>query len=115
MITIKRIYDPYSSHDGSRIFVDRMWARGLTKEKAHIDHWLKEIAPSSELRTWFAHDPKKWPEFKLRYFRELDANASAVSELFQHIKRGKVTLLYGAKDQEHNNALALKEYIQRKQ
>jgi len=111
MIGIKRIYDPASPDDGRRILVDRIWPRGKTKESAKIDLWLPELAPSGALRKWFAHDPARWPEFKKRYFVELAANAEHVENLRREAERNKVTLLYGARDQEHNNAVALREYI----
>lgn len=110
LIAVKRIYDPWTEEDGRRIFVDRLWARGLTKEEAHIDIWMKEIAPSTELRKWFAHDPEKWPEFKKRYAVELDNNPCVLS-LREYIRKENVTLLYGARDEKHNDAAALKEYL----
>lgn len=109
-IVTKRIYEPANKADGLRIFVDRLWARGLTKEKAHIDVWLKEVAPSDQLRIWFNHDPAKWHMFKTRYKAELVDNP-AFDELKKYITAKKVTLLYGAKDNEHNQAVALKEFL----
>ena len=94
-----------------RILVDRLWPRGLTKEKAAIDLWLKGIAPSTELRKWFAHDPKKWNEFRKKYLQELKDNEEQVSILKKHVKNGAVTLVYGAKDEEHNEAEVLKEFL----
>ncbi len=99
--------------DGMRILVDRLWPRGLTKERARIDLWLKGIAPSTELRKWFGHDPAKWEQFKELYHRELEANAEQVSILKDQLKGGTVTLLYAAKDVEHNEALVLKEWLSR--
>jgi uncharacterized protein YeaO (DUF488 family) len=108
-IEIKRVYEKPGKEDGKRILVDRLWPRGLTKEKASIDLWLKEIAPSTELRKWFGHDPEKWKEFKKHYSDELKKNEEQVSLLKEQLKKGKVTLVYGAKDKEHNEALVLKE------
>ena len=108
-IKIKRVYEKPDKEDGKRILVDRLWPRGLTKEKAGIDLWLKEIAPSTELRKWFGHDPEKWKEFGKRYSAELKKNEEQVSLLKEQLKKGTVTLVYGAKDKEHNEALVLKE------
>ena len=113
-LCIKRVYAEPSQDDGMRILVDRLWPRGLTKEKAKVDLWLKEIAPSSELRKWFAHDPKKWPEFKRRYAEELKAESGPLARLRQEADRKTVTLLYGAKDEEHNEAVVLLEIMQHK-
>jgi len=110
-INIKRVYEAPGKEDGMRILVDRLWPRGLTKEKASVDLWLKEIAPSTELRKWFGHDPDKWKEFQKRYHKELKANKEQVSLLKEQIKKGTVTLVYGAKDEEHNEALVLKESL----
>lgn len=110
-INIKRVYESPDKKDGTRILVDRLWPRGLTKEKAKVDLWLKDIAPSAELRKWFGHDPEKWMEFKKRYQAELNENAASVSQLKEQIKKGTVTLVYGAKDEEHNDAFFLKEYL----
>ena len=110
-IHIKRVYEKPSKEDGTRILVDRLWPRGLTKEKAAIDLWLKKIAPSTELRKWFDHDPDKWKEFQKRYRAELKKNKEEALLLKEQAKRGTVTLLYGAKDEEHNEALVLKELL----
>lgn len=110
-IKIKRVYEPSEKEDGIRILVDRLWPRGLTKEKAGIDLWLKEIAPSNELRKWFNHDPAKRKEFKQRYYHELKKNKEAVSQLKEQLKKGTATLVYSAKDEEYNNAVALKELL----
>jgi uncharacterized protein YeaO (DUF488 family) len=110
-IQLKRIYEPYSKEDGYRILVDRLWPRGFTKEKAASDLWLKEIAPSTELRKWFGHEPEKWKEFQKKYRIELKQNKEAVDRLRDYITRGKVTLLYGAKDEEHNEAQVIKDFI----
>jgi uncharacterized protein YeaO (DUF488 family) len=112
MLKIKRIYGLPTSEDGIRILVDRLWPRGLSKEKVKIDLWLKDIAPSNELRKWFSHDPKKWIEFKKKYFKELNSQKDLVDLIIQKSKRGNVTLLYGAKDEKFNNALALREYLE---
>ena len=108
-IKIKRVYAEPSDKDGKRILIDRLWPRGLTKEKAQVDLWLKDIAPSTELRKWFAHDPGKWSEFKKRYLHELKDNNAAVQTLKDELSKGKVTLVYGAKDEEHNDAVVIQE------
>ncbi|PJF05223.1 DUF488 domain-containing protein [Acinetobacter seifertii] len=114
-IHIKRIYEHVTANDGKRILVDRLWSRGISKENAHLDLWLKEVAPSTELRKWFhAATPDHWEEFKRRYLKELETN-SAVEEL-QHIAvKHTVTLLYAAKDVEHNHAIILKDYLLKKE
>jgi uncharacterized protein YeaO (DUF488 family) len=112
-IKLKRVYEELAKTDGTRILVDRLWPRGLTKEKAHIDLWLKDVAPSTVLRKWFAHDPAKWPEFKARYKAELKDNATHLALLEQAITRGPATLLYGAKDTEHNEAVVLQDLLSR--
>ncbi len=110
-VAIKRVYEPAEKSDGKRILVDRLWPRGLGKEDAHIDLWLKEIAPSNELRKWFAHDPKKWPEFQKRYGEELKAQGAQLAQLKSEAAHGRVTLLYGAKDEEHNQAVVLQAIL----
>lgn len=110
-VQIKRVYDPPAPGDGRRVLVDRLWPRGLKKEQAAIDVWLKEVAPSTTLRQWYHHDPAKWTEFKRRYFAEL-ADSPHVAELRQMAQTAPLTLLYTARDEEHNNALALHEYLQ---
>lgn len=112
-LKIKRVYEQPEKEDGKRILVDRLWPRGLTKEKASIDLWLKDIAPTTELRKWFGHDPAKWKEFKKRYHQELKNNKEQVSILYEQLKKRGVTLVYGAKDEEHNEALVLKEWLNR--
>jgi len=112
-IRIKRVYDKPAKTDGRRVLVDRVWPRGLTKEEAQIDDWLKEIAPSTRLRKWFGHDPERWPEFKKRYAKELKSQREQVDRLAQKARKRTVTLLFGAKDIEHNNAVALKEHIEK--
>lgn len=110
-LKIKRVYEQSAKEDGKRILVDRLWPRGLTKEKANIDLWLKDVAPSTELRKWFAHDPAKWDEFQKRYLKELKSNKDNVTIIKELIKSGTVTLVYGARDQEHNEALVLKKHL----
>ena len=110
---LKRIYDNPAKADGRRVLVDRVWPRGLTKEEAQIDDWMKEIAPSTRLRKWFGHDPARWMEFKKRYAAELKGQREQVKQLAQQARKGTVTLLFGAKDIEHNNAVALKKYIEK--
>lgn len=110
-IKIKRIYDKPNAADGYRILVDRLWPRGISKEFAHLDCWLKSIAPSSELRIWYGHDPKKWLEFKNQYFAELALNVDSVQELVEYLHKGKIALLYAAKEPIYNHAEALKAYI----
>jgi uncharacterized protein YeaO (DUF488 family) len=112
-LTIKRIYEPAAPKDGFRILIDRIWPRGLSKASASVDLWLKTLAPSTELRQWFGHDPEKWVQFRQRYFAELDGQAEAVDQVLKMAKRRRVTLLYGAKDTLHNNAVALMEYLDR--
>lgn len=112
-IKIKRVYEAPNTNDGKRILVDRLWPRGLTKEKADVDLWLKDIAPTAVLRKWFNHDPEKWEEFKIRYFDELKNNKEPVSLLKDEIKKGPVTLIYGAKDEVHNEALVLKDSLKK--
>lgn len=111
-IRIKRVYEEPEEVDGRRIFVDRLWARGLSKEKAKVDIWAKEIAPSTELRRWYGHDPNKWTEFKSRYAAELDAHPGQVEEILKEVRAGIVTFLYSSKEEHLNNAVALQEYIE---
>jgi uncharacterized protein YeaO (DUF488 family) len=114
MIKIKRIYDTPTQDDGFRLLVDRLWPRGLSKEKAKVDLWLKEIAPTNELRKWYSHDPKKWVEFRKKYFKDLDTKRELVNQIVQKMKVGDVTLLYSSKEERLNNAVALKEYIEKR-
>ena len=109
--TLKRAYEPPAPADGFRVLVERLWPRGLKKEDAALDLWLKDIAPSKELRQWFSHDPAKWEEFCRRYWAELAAHPDALQVLKDKIHRGKVTLVYGSKDEEHNAAVALKKFL----
>lgn len=112
-IKLKRVYEKPDKADGLRILVDRLWPRGLTKEKAALDLWLKEIAPSTELRKWFGHDPKKWTEFRRRYRAELKIHPDKLKMIKGKAKEGTVTLLYGARDQEHNEAIVLQQILDR--
>jgi uncharacterized protein YeaO (DUF488 family) len=109
----KRVYLPAEPGDGRRILVDRLWPRGVSRESLAGVPWLKEIAPSAELRKWFGHEPAKWAELKRRYFVELDANPAAVADLRKHLGRHRTTPLYAARDGQHNNAVALREYLLR--
>ena len=110
-IQTKRIYEPPARSDGRRILIDRLWPRGLSKATARIDYWAKSVAPSTELRRWYGHEPPKWPEFRRRYFAELDANPAGVAELRVQLGSGTVTLLFGSKETRLNNASALSEYL----
>jgi uncharacterized protein YeaO (DUF488 family) len=110
-LKIKRVYDAPAKSDGKRILVDRLWPRGLTKAAAKVDSWQKEIAPSTELRKWFAHEVEKWPEFQRRYRAELKNNSETLDELKKEMKKGNTTLVYGAKDEEHNAAVVLLKYL----
>lgn len=112
MIKLKRVYEKPSRDDGLRVLVERLWPRGLTKARAAVDLWLKEAAPSPELRKWFGHDPAKWDQFQKRYWKELDENKEAVRLLKQKGRQGTVTLVYAARDEEHNGALALKRWLE---
>jgi uncharacterized protein YeaO (DUF488 family) len=113
MLHLKRAYEPAARTDGRRILVDRLWPRGLTKKRVAIDDWMKELAPSTPLRRWFAHDPKKWPEFQRRYKRELRAHSDLVRRLASLARRGRVTLVFGARDEQHNDAVVLAGIIHR--
>jgi uncharacterized protein YeaO (DUF488 family) len=110
-IKIKRAYESPNDTDGYRILVDRLWPRGISKEKAKVDFWPKDLAPSTELRRWYGHDPEKWSEFKSRYFAELDGNPELIKELLKYARKGPVTFVYSSKEQRLNNAVALKDYI----
>jgi len=109
---IKRAYETATAEDGYRVLVDRLWPRGVAKAEAKIDRWRKEIAPSTALRKWFGHDPARWPEFKRRYFAELEAQRESIDELRTQAANKTVTLVFGAKDTNHNQAVALKEYLE---
>lgn len=110
-INVRRVYDTADSADEFRILVDRLWPRGLSKQEARIDLWLKSVAPSADLRKWYGHDPAKWPEFRRRYFAELDSNQESVQALLAHLDHGKVCLLHASREPEYNNAVALRDYM----
>lgn len=112
MVKLKRVYDSISRTDGTRFLVERLWPRGLSKERLHLTAWLKEVGPSTELRKWFNHDPMKWSRFRARYFRELDSRPESWRPILTAARRGTVTLVYSSHDEQHNNAVALKEYLQ---
>lgn len=112
-IKLKRAYEKPGPEDGHRILVERLWPRGISKEDARLDAWMKDVAPSNELRKWYNHDPAKWAEFKKRYFEELDSEKDAVDELRKTVKGKKVTFVYGSKEEKLNSAAALKEYLER--
>ncbi len=116
MVRLKRAYEPAEPQDGRRILVERLWPRGLRKEQAHFDDWLKDIAPSDSLRKWFHHDPDRWSEFEHRYARELESDAAhaAIDDLVQQAASETVTLIYSAHDEQHNNAIVLKRMIERR-
>lgn len=116
MIAIKRAYDPPSRDDGTRILVDRLWPRGVKKDEAHVEEWMRELGPSNELRKFFGHDPARWREFRTRYLAELGRPEAAplLAELLKMARSGTLTLVYSAKDQEHNQAVVLKELLDRK-
>ena len=114
MVRLKRAYEPPEKGDGYRVLIDRLWPRGLKKEELRLQAWLKDLAPSDGLRRWFGHDPAKWDEFRRRYARELKAHPEAWEPILKASRRGRVTLLYSSHDTEHNNAVALKEYLERK-
>lgn len=113
-IALKSAYAEADQNDGLRILVDRLWPRGISKEQLKIDAWLKELAPSNELRKWFRHDPQKWEEFRRRYFAELAAREEPVAELIDRIGNQRTTLVFAASDKQHNNAVALRDYLQKR-
>lgn len=112
-IRIKRVYDPAVAEDGYRVLVDRVWPRGLRRDESAIDLWLKEAAPSTELRRWFGHSPALWPEFRQRYFRELEGRRGVLSPLLEEAQKRTVTLLFGAREEKYNNAVALREFLEK--
>jgi uncharacterized protein YeaO (DUF488 family) len=112
-LRIKRAYEPVTAADGERILVDRLWPRGLSKKTAAIDSWARDVAPSTTLRRWFGHEPARWTAFKGRYFKELRVADEAVHRIAVRARRHRVTLVYGARDERHNNAVALREYLRR--
>ncbi|MGH8683744.1 MAG: DUF488 domain-containing protein [Nitrosospira sp.] len=112
-LKLKRAYEPPADSDGLRILVDRLWPRGLSKSEAKVELWAKEVAPSNTLRNWYQHELEKWPEFRLRYLDELKSNAAAVKELVAKLGHGNTTLLFSSKELNHNNAVVLKEYLEK--
>ena len=112
MLQVKRIYEPPAKSDGTRLLVERLWPRGLKKEDAKLDGWLREVAPSTALRKWFNHEPAKWGEFQKRYRDELDRNAEAWKPILEAARKGRVTLLFSSHDGDHNNVVALKSYLE---
>lgn len=110
-LRLKRAHEPASPDDGARILIDRLWPRGLSKEKAALDEWMKEIAPSTELRQWFGHDPERWPEFQRRYRAELHQHTEELDRIRALAKKQRVTLVYSAHDEEHNDAIVLKDVL----
>lgn len=113
VVRVKRVYEPPDKADGQRILVDRLWPRGVSKEKAQLDLWLKDVAPSTELRVWFGHKPEKWQRFRRRYETELRKNKELVRILADKAKNGAITLVYAARDERHNEALVLKQFLDR--
>jgi uncharacterized protein YeaO (DUF488 family) len=111
-IKLKRAYEPLTPVDGTSFLVERLWPRGVKKTDLHVEAWLKDVGPSTALRRWFGHDPKKWSEFRRRYFHELSANVDALEPIIKASRRGRVTLVYSSRDMEHNNAVALKDYVE---
>ena len=114
MIRTKRVYEPPAPQDGTRFLVERLWPRGIKKEELDAKAWLREVAPSTELRQWFAHDPNKWSEFKRKYYAELNKEPQAWQPILEAAREGSVTLLYSARDTAHNSAMALKVYLEGK-
>ncbi len=112
-ISVKRAYDPVSSDDGTRFLVERLWPRGIKKEALRLDGWLKDVAPSTELRKWFSHDPAKWKEFQRKYFAELDKSPEALEPILAAARKGRITLIFSSHDIVHNNAVALKSYLEK--
>jgi uncharacterized protein YeaO (DUF488 family) len=113
-IQLRRAYEPPGPHEGKRFLVERLWPRGVKKQDLELDGWLKDVAPSTELREWFHHDTKKWPEFRHRYFAELRSHPQVLEPLLDAARHGPVTLIYGARDAEHNAAVALRDYLERR-
>jgi len=114
MLRIKRAYEPPAKSDGSRLLVERLWPRGIKKEALKMDAWLKDAAPSTALRKWFGHDPEKWAEFQRRYRAELDQRPEAWQPILEAAKKGVVTLLFSSHDTEHNNVVALRDYLEKR-
>ena len=114
MVTLKRAYEPAATSDGTRYLIERLWPRGVKKTALRIDAWLKDVAPSTKLRQWFNHDPRKWPEFQRRYRQELSSNPDGLGVVLGAARKGKVTLVYSSRDSAHNCAVALKKYLDKK-
>jgi uncharacterized protein YeaO (DUF488 family) len=114
MVKLKRAYEPSARSDGTRVLVERLWPRGLTKSALHVDAWLRDVGPSTGLRQWFRHDPRKWGTFRARYFRELDAKPDTWRPIVDAARRHTVTLVFSSHDTEHNNAVALRDYVNAK-
>ncbi len=112
MIQLRRVYDPPEPHEGMRFLVERLWPRGIKKTELDMDEWFKDVAPSTELRRWFGHDPAKWPEFRRRYESELKAHPEAWEPILDAARKKNVTLLFSSRDTEHNNAVALKQFLE---
>ena len=110
-ISVKRVYDPPAPEDGYRVLVDRLWPRGLTRAAAHVDLWLRDLAPTTGLRKWFGHDPARWPEFRRRYMKELGRHPDRLRQLRSLARKGPVTLVYSARDEAHNDAVVLRELL----
>lgn len=113
-IWLKRAYEPPGGQDGTRVLVDRLWPRGLSKEQAAIDHWFKALAPSDELRRWYGHDPERWSQFQARYRDELEQRGEQLAALCKLVEQGRVTLVYAARDEDYNNARVLKAYLEQR-
>jgi uncharacterized protein YeaO (DUF488 family) len=111
-VHLKRAYDPPAPADGGRVLVDRLWPRGVSKDRLKIDAWLRDLAPSARLRKWFGHDPEKWDEFRRRYLAELEGRSDLLAQLTTHARNGKLTLVYGARDPDHNQAVVIKEILE---
>ena len=114
MIRVKRVYEPFEKSDGVRFLVDHLWPRGLKKDAVHVERWIKAVSPSNELRSWFGHEPGKWKEFQRRYFAELNEQPETWAALLEAAREKDITLVYSARDTEHNNAVALKLYLEKK-
>lgn len=114
MIRVKRVYEPFEKSDGVRFLVDHLWPRGVKKEAVHVERWIKPVSPSNELRSWFGHEPAKWKEFQRRYFAELNEKPETWAELLEAAREKDITLVYSARDTEHNNAVALKLFLEKK-
>jgi uncharacterized protein YeaO (DUF488 family) len=113
-VRLKRAYEPAAVDDGTRILIDRLWPRGISKERAAVDQWMKDIAPSTQLRKWFGHDPARWEEFRRRYAKEVRQHADLLEQLRALARQGQITLVYSARDEKHNDAVELRELILRK-